>query len=217
MCVPSPVLSGRPEIKASNNPDTKMKTQFLFILVSAGLGMTTPAFAGRHSSGSHAGHFSGGHSSARHSSGAMHSSRTSWRGSVPRGPSFNSRHSGNLNHTNHAGWNGGRHHHHHHHHGGLIASGFYYGPPYYYGSGYYGGYNRYAYGSNTGYNDYNAGDASLAATVQSALARLGYYRGPIDGVLGNRSRGAILSFQSRNGLPRTGRIDQRLLSALRVG
>lgn len=180
--------------------------------------MARPAIAGRHSSGSHTGHFSGGHFSARHSGGAMHSSRTPWRSSVRRGPSFNSRHSGRLNHTNHSGWSSGRHHLHrrHHHHGGLLASGFYYGWPYY-GSRYYGGYNRYGYGSNVGYDEYYDGDASLAATVQNALAQRGYYRGPIDGVLGPGSRGAILSFQARNGLPRTGRIDQSLLSALRLG
>ena len=51
--------------------------------------------------------------------------------------------------------------------------------------------------------------------VQAELARRGYYRGPVDGVLGPESRSAIRSFQARNGLPVTGRIDADLFRALR--
>jgi peptidoglycan hydrolase-like protein with peptidoglycan-binding domain len=51
--------------------------------------------------------------------------------------------------------------------------------------------------------------------VQAELARRGYYRGSVDGVLGPESRDAIRSFQARNGLPVTGRIDGDLVRALR--
>jgi murein L,D-transpeptidase YcbB/YkuD len=36
--------------------------------------------------------------------------------------------------------------------------------------------------------------------IQTALRNAGYYNGPIDGVLGNRSREAVRKFQSDNGL-----------------
>lgn len=94
-----------------------------------------------------------------------------------------------------------------------MGLGFYGWPyygyyPYGYGSYYRGGYG-YGYDNGYGYN-------SIAVDVQAALADLGYYRGPLDGVLGPRSRRAIAAFQARNGLPRTGRIDRRLLAVLRI-
>ncbi len=82
-----------------------------------------------------------------------------------------------------------------------------YGNPYgnpYYGSAYYG--NPY----------YENRDPRSSATkaVQSALARRGYYRGPIDGALGPETRNAIRSFQAHQGLPITGQMDGRLIRAL---
>lgn len=56
---------------------------------------------------------------------------------------------------------------------------------------------------------------SLGIDVQRGLARQGYYRGPIDGDIGPGSRSAIRAFQADNGLAPTGRIDRRLLEALR--
>jgi peptidoglycan hydrolase-like protein with peptidoglycan-binding domain len=53
--------------------------------------------------------------------------------------------------------------------------------------------------------------------VQSALADLGYYRGRVDGVIGNGTRNAIRAFQRDNGLRATGRLDERLLDELGVG
>jgi peptidoglycan hydrolase-like protein with peptidoglycan-binding domain len=50
--------------------------------------------------------------------------------------------------------------------------------------------------------------------VQSALEQHGYDPGPGDGVLGPETREAIAKFQKEHGLPRTGRIDGRLLDAL---
>jgi putative peptidoglycan binding protein len=56
----------------------------------------------------------------------------------------------------------------------------------------------------------------LAMKVRSELARLGYYRGAIDGVIGSRSRQAIRGFQEAKGLPMTGLIDPYVLRALKL-
>ena len=54
----------------------------------------------------------------------------------------------------------------------------------------------------------------LAVMVQTELARLGFYDGPISGVIGSHSQMAIREFQEAQGLPVTGRIDQNLIRAL---
>jgi hypothetical protein len=54
----------------------------------------------------------------------------------------------------------------------------------------------------------------LGASVQRALARRGYYRGPIDGDIGPGSRAAIRDYQADRGLPISGRIDRRLIDSL---
>ena len=82
--------------------------------------------------------------------------------------------------------------------------GGYYGGGYgagYYGSGYYGGgyygssrpvYASYAYGS--GY-----GSRSSVVRLQQRLARAGYYRGPIDGIMGSRTHYALRAYQHDHG------------------
>ena len=72
------------------------------------------------------------------------------------------------------------------------------------------GIDGYGYG-------YGYDAVSLAADIQSALSEFGFYRGTIDGVLGPRTRQAIASFQAHSGMLATGRVDQRLLVALRIG
>lgn len=57
----------------------------------------------------------------------------------------------------------------------------------------------------------------LAVMVQTELACLGFYDGPISGVIGSRSQMAIREFQEAQGLPVTGQIDQNLVRALRSG
>src|SRR6516165_8740709 len=57
---------------------------------------------------------------------------------------------------------------------------------------------------------------NLAVSVQSELARRGYYHGPTDGLIGSDSREAIRAFQAAQGLPVSGVIDQRLLQALGI-
>lgn len=52
--------------------------------------------------------------------------------------------------------------------------------------------------------------------VQVELQRLGYYAGPIDGNIGPGTQKAIAKFQSLNGLPANGQINQALLTALNI-
>jgi Putative peptidoglycan binding domain len=107
-------------------------------------------------------------------------------------------------------------HHGHHRNYGRVGPAFYgygygYGYPYYY---YYGPYPYYgAY--PTVYRRYVAADYyALVVSVQKALARRGYYRGPIDGVIGKGTRRAILAYRADHGLRVINRIDDELLRAL---
>ena len=123
-----------------------------------------------------------------------------------------------------------------------FAGGYYGGYPYYgsYYSGYpYGGY-PYGYGfgyntyytpgypyagyGNTYYNSanpysysrysYRSHNDSVVVRVQERLARAGYYRGAIDGVMGPRTRYAIRAYERSHGLPVGGNIDHRLLRTM---
>jgi len=82
---------------------------------------------------------------------------------------------------------------------------------YYYG--YPDNYSYYDFGPV--YDDPYSSDPAMA--VQAELAGRGYYRGPINGVIGSGSRRAIREFQAAEGLPITGRIDESLIRALRTG
>jgi hypothetical protein len=102
--------------------------------------------------------------------------------------------------------------------------GYGYGNPYRYGyEPYYYGYpsvglsisSRPTYYSSRIYRGYTTGD-SLSADVQKQLRRDGYYSGPIDGQIGDGSRGAIRSYQRDHRLPVTGRIDTALLHSMRI-
>ena len=63
-----------------------------------------------------------------------------------------------------------------------------------------------------------AGDYALTkgqrAEVQALLARAGYDVGSADGVIGPRTRAAVIAWQSRMGLPADGHVSGRLLDAL---
>ena len=83
---------------------------------------------------------------------------------------------------------------------------------------------HYYYGYPDNYSYYDFGpvyddpySSDLAMAVQAELAGRGYYRGPINGVIGSGSRRAIREFQAAEGLPITGRIDESLIRALRTG
>ncbi len=107
--------------------------------------------------------------------------------------------------------------------GGSYGYGYY---PYDYG--YYGyGYNPYGYGYPAYGNYYNGaappvysgeaignGGSSVIAQVQQILARNGYYRGTIDGVIGSGTRGAIRAYERAHGLAVDGRINRQLLARM---
>ena len=84
-----------------------------------------------------------------------------------------------------------------------YGSGYYgYGSGYngygagYYGNGYYGnGYYGTNYYRGYGYNGYQ----SSVARLQQQLARAGYYRGSIDGIMGPRTRYALRAYQRNHG------------------
>ena len=57
-------------------------------------------------------------------------------------------------------------------------------------------------------------DSSLTADVQRRLARRGYYHGPVDGVIGPRTRSAIAGFQDDNGMQANGVMTREVISAL---
>jgi len=114
-----------------------------------------------------------------------------------------------------------------HHHRNIfifdfVSFGFpwWYPYPYYYGYPYdYYPYDYYPY--DYSYSDYGpAYDEQywndLATSVQSELARRGYYSGSVDGVIGRDSRRAIRAFQAAQGLPVTGIIDAKSLKALGI-
>jgi hypothetical protein len=74
-------------------------------------------------------------------------------------------------------------------------------------------YSYYAYdGPIYGYN--GLPPDQVVADVQGALQQLGYYQGPIDGVLGSATQEAIERYQRDNGLPVTGGIDPQTLASM---
>jgi hypothetical protein len=79
---------------------------------------------------------------------------------------------------------------------------FYYPYPYYPYP--YGAYGSYGYGANS----------SVVVQVQRRLATAGYYSGPIDGIVGGRTRRAIRAYERTHGLPVDGVIHRRLLATM---
>jgi hypothetical protein len=73
----------------------------------------------------------------------------------------------------------------------------------------YSYYYPYSYYNNNGY-------LSVERAVQEELAKLGYYHGQIDGIVGPETRKAISWFQSVDKLSVTGRIDDPTLKALQI-
>ncbi|WP_395744398.1 peptidoglycan-binding protein [Prosthecobacter sp.] len=100
---------------------------------------------------------------------------------------------------------------------GYAGRGYYYGPPnspYYYETPDVRYFSRredfpsgYAFQPN---NQYVADELA----VQEALARLGYYQGPIDGRIGPQTLAAIARYQQDRGMPITNSIVPALLQAL---
>lgn len=99
---------------------------------------------------------------------------------------------------------------------GYAGRGYYYGPPnasyYYQGSGvsYYSSRERVP----QHYWGRQSGLVLNAMAVQRALAQRGYYRGPIDGVMGPGSRDAVARYQRDHRLAVTGNINFDVLGSL---
>ncbi len=158
-----------------------------------------------------------------------------------RGHGRGGRGGGNMNHGNYHGHPGYGYGHRGYYNngrvnvyfGGFGYPGFYgynpyyaypyYGYPYGYPAGAYYAYDpRGIYQGrlanppqNT--NDGGGKDLSMTARVQQQLAAAGYYRGAIDGIIGEGTRRAIRNYERDNGLVVDGRIDERLLSTMGLG
>jgi Putative peptidoglycan binding domain len=59
--------------------------------------------------------------------------------------------------------------------------------------------------------------ADVSLVLQKELARLGYYHGQIDGIMGSETAQALRWFQSVDKLPVSGQIDGATVQALRIG
>jgi len=128
-----------------------------------------------------------------------------------------------------------RHGHFHHGHVFVFIEGFWWGldpgfyPYYAYGNypyddygyattGYpydYYEYSPYNYDDEQGYapSDQDANNATVSA-VQSKLAKLGYYRGAIDGVVGDETQAALARYQEKHDLSVTGTLTAATLQSL---
>jgi hypothetical protein len=85
-----------------------------------------------------------------------------------------------------------------------------FGFPVFYPYPYYG-YYPYDY---YGYNDSGYGYGNTVVEVQRRLARAGYYRGPIDGILGPQTRRAIRAYERDHNMSAYGVIDGRFSKTL---
>ena len=96
----------------------------------------------------------------------------------------------------------------------FVGFGF---PYWWYPDYYYYGYYGYPY---TDSDDSQAYDYrywyGLGTAVQTKLTQLGYYRGPIDGVIGASTQKSIKAFQQAQGQQATGLINPALLKALKL-
>ena len=89
---------------------------------------------------------------------------------------------------------------------GYAGRGYYYGPQ---NTTYYEQRPEVRY-----YGYESARSNSVEAAVQLALARNGYYNGPIDGDIGPMSRRSIANYQQDSGLRITGNLNSSLLNSL---
>jgi Putative peptidoglycan binding domain len=99
--------------------------------------------------------------------------------------------------------------------------------PYDYGNGYpddysvnpydYYNYSPYNYDDQSGYGDsgQSLGNATVSA-VQSELAKLGYYSGTIDGLVGDQTEAALARYQQDRDLSVTGTVDAATLQSLGI-
>lgn len=143
-----------------------------------------------------------------------------WRNRGDRGDRW-------RNHGGHHRWGGHNHWRHRRYHPRYYPryyGGFYPYGGYPYGFGYGYGYPYFGASAALYYNGYHpqyqttghVRGENVVAEVQQELARAGYYRGSIDGVVGGGTRSAIRAYERANGLRVDGRIDQELLRSMRL-
>ena len=162
-------------------------------------------FGGHGGGGFGGGHFGGGHFGGGHF-GGTHFAAGHFGG-------HDGFHGGNYGHYY---WRGG------HWYGGRWYGGGWY--PYGLGLGLgYPYYDDYGYdapdaydGDESAYYDEGANSGTVVA-AQRELAKLGYYHGSIDGVVGPETEKAVRWFQSVDKIPVTGQLDDQTLQALQVG
>jgi len=143
------------------------------------------------------------------------------------------RHDGNWHHD----WD--KHHAHFDHgHVFVFTDGFWWGlyPWDYYPYDAYGSYPSDSYGDPYDYNDYPYGSYdyntqdpysyysgyaaptqssnAVVSSVQSELAKRGYYRGAVDGVTGDETEAALARYQEDNDLSVTGTVTAATLQSL---
>src|SRR5437762_773120 len=95
----------------------------------------------------------------------------------------------------------------------VNAGWYYWNAGYWFPAWGYDPYVTYAYdGPIYGYNGLSPDQVTV--NVQEKLARVGYYDGTIDGMLGQMTREAIAAFQADNGLAITSAIDEPTLATL---
>jgi hypothetical protein len=59
-------------------------------------------------------------------------------------------------------------------------------------------------------------DAADVVRVQRLLLALGHDPGPVDGILGPKTRAGVLAFEAARGLPRTGRVTPTLVERMKA-
>jgi hypothetical protein len=156
------------------------------------------------------------------------------RVSDPRTSTTQNRQPFNANHAlerHDANWHRDWDRHHAHFHKGHIfvfIDGFWWGLyPWdyysYYADDYYPydyydyDYYPYGYDDQSAYVDSDQyGSSSTVSVVQSELAKLGYYRGTIDGVAGDETQAAIARYQQDHDLSVTGTVTAAILQSLRL-
>lgn len=99
---------------------------------------------------------------------------------------------------------------------GYAGQGYYYGPanvPYYYERPEVRYYRTRELAPRAYWGNAHR-VVSVGASVQSALSRRGYYRGPVDGQVGPYTRRSIARYQADHGLIPSGSINNSLLRSL---
>lgn len=104
----------------------------------------------------------------------------------------------------------------HHHYNRIVfvdSGWWYWNAGYWFPAWGYDSSSYYPYdGPIYGYS--NVGPGQVVVSVQTQLARDGYYTGPIDGALGPMTRQAIAAYQADNGLAVTSTVDEPTVASL---